>query len=433
MRNSGESKGQHIVLATYGTLGDVFPYLQLGITLKARGHQVTVATSELYSTQVEAHGLTFVPIRPDWTASGLPLEEFGRRLMDATNGAAYLYREFLIPNLRDSYVDLLEITREADLLVTHPLLLAAPLVADKTGIRWISTVLAPISFLSTYDPSVFAVNQFPDPHWLHPSVNRFFLKGIKRAFRAWTAPIDQFRAELNLLPRPNPMFEGQHAPSRVLALFSPVFAAPQPDWPQQACATGFVFYQSASSISLPTQLSDFLEAGSAPIVFTLGSSAVFTSGRFFVESLAAIRQLGCRAVFLTGGFPHLGLDEARADPTVLVVDYVPHQLLFERSAIIVHQGGIGTMAQALRSGRPMLVVPHGHDQPDNATRALRLGAGRLLPAKQYTAKRAVAELTTLLQHPPYQLRATQLREQLMAEDGTQTACNLIEAELHVTA
>lgn len=423
---------QHIVLATCGTLGDVFPFLQLGAALKARGHQVTIATSELYRSHVQAHDLLFASIRPDWDASGLSLEEFGRRLMDPTRGAAYLYREFLIPNLRDSYVDLLAITRDADLLITHPLLLAAPLVADKTGIRWILTVLSPISFLSCYDPSVFSVNQFPDPHWLHPSVNRFALTLIKRSFQTWTAPIDQFRTELNLVPRPNPMFEGQHAPSRILALFSPVFAASQPDWPEQARPTGFIFHQSASSDSLPAQLNDFLQAGSAPIVFTLGSSAVFTAGRFFVESLAAIQQLGCQAVLITGGFPHLGLDQARTDPNVLVVDYVPHGLLFERSAVIIHQGGIGTMAQALRSGRPILIVPHGHDQPDNATRAVRLGVGRLLPAKRYTAKRAAMALKALLQQFQFLTRAIQLREQIIAEDGTQIACDLIEAELNVT-
>ncbi|GAB3551438.1 glycosyltransferase [Spirosoma fluminis] len=426
------SISQHIVLASYGTLGDVFPFIQLGNALTERGYRVTLASSELYRAQAVACGLTFVQLRPDLTASGLPLEEFAGRVMDPAKGMSYVYRELLMPNLRNSYADLIAVTHDADLLVTHPLVLAAPLAAEKTGIRWISTVLSPLSFMSRYDPSIMTANQFPDPHRLSPFLVGLIIQGIKWALRSWTTPIQQFRAELGLPARPNPLFEGQHAPDRVLALFSSAFVAPQPDWPQQARTTGFIFNNYAPAEPLSPALRDFLASGPAPVVFTLGSSAIFTAGRFFAESVAAVRRMGCRAVLITGGFSHEGLDDVETDPSILVVDYVPHGIIFDRASVIVHQGGIGTVGQSLRAGRPMLVVPHAHDQPDNALRIQRLGVGRMLPANHYSADRVVTELTALLQQPTYQLRATQLRKQVMTEDGAQTACLLIEEQLTAT-
>lgn len=418
----------HVVVATYGTLGDVYPYLQLAVTLQARGHRVTLVSSAFYQSLVEEAGLTFRPIRPDLTSTGLSLEAFGQRLMDPRYGARYMYREVLMPSLRDSYDDLMAATHDAELLLTHPLLLAGPLVAEKTGIHWISTVLAPLSFLSCTDPSVFTTDAFPDPHRLPVWLNRLLRAGIRWAVRSWTLPIQQLRRELHLPPRPDPLFDGQHAPSRVLALFSPHFAPPQPDWPPQARATGFVYYQHRPERPLTPAIRAFLSAGSAPIVFTLGSSAVFAAGQFFAQSLAAVQQLGCRAIFLTGGFAHAGLEQAQADPSVLVVDYVSHEALFPQASLLVHQGGIGTTAQALRAGCPMLVVPHAHDQPDNATRIRRLGVGRVLPAARYTTPRLITELTAL-GDPAYARRAAELRKQLATEEGAQTACAYIEAQL----
>ncbi|MDX1661825.1 MAG: glycosyltransferase, partial [Gemmatimonadota bacterium] len=100
---------------------------------------------------------------------------------------------------------------------------------------------------------------------------------------------------------------------------------------------------------------------------------------------------------------------------------------FPRAAAIVHQGGIGTLGQALRAGRPMLVVPHSHDQPDNAHRATRLGVARTIRPTAYRADRVVAELRRLLEDSDYRLRAGEVGRIVRAEDGVATACDAIEA------
>jgi len=131
------------------------------------------------------------------------------------------------------------------------------------------------------------------------------------------------------------------------------------------------------------------------VVFTLGTSAVAAAGTFYEESAAAAARLGLRAVLLTGGFER-NTPRHTVSPDILIVDHAPHQLLLPRAAAIVHQGGIGTTGQALRAGRPMLVVPHSHDQPDNAFRVTNLGVARTVFPGAYRAPRVARDLGHLL-------------------------------------
>src|SRR5262249_28459461 len=158
------------------------------------------------------------------------------------------------------------------------------------------------------------------------------------------------------------------SPELTLAMFSPVLGGVQPDWPPNSQLTGFPFYDGLSA-ALNPKLAAFLDGGQPPIVFTLGSAAVMAAGEFYTESLRAAQRLGNRAILVTrrdpGNVPAGPLPDG-----VAVFEYAPFSALFPRAAAIVHQGGIGTTGQALRAGRPMLVVPFGFDQPDNADRVV---------------------------------------------------------------
>jgi UDP:flavonoid glycosyltransferase YjiC (YdhE family) len=244
--------------------------------------------------------------------------------------------------------------------------------------------------------------------------------------RSWTAPVRQLQAELGLPARGHPLHEGQFAPELTLALFSRVLADPQPDWPLHTRVTGFVFYDEPNR--LPPEVEQFLADGPAPLVFTLGSAVVSAAGRFYQESVEAVRRLGCRAVLLIGTDPQNLLTEPLPE-CVLAVPYAPHSSLFPRAQAIIHQGGIGTTAQALRAGHPMLVVPHAYDQPDNASRVVKLGVARTLFPKRYVATRVAAELQGLLAEPSYARRAAEVGRMVQAEAGDQHACDAIEAYL----
>jgi UDP:flavonoid glycosyltransferase YjiC (YdhE family) len=246
---------------------------------------------------------------------------------------------------------------------------------------------------------------------------------VRRETAKWAVPLDRLRARHRLPPAGNPLIEGQFSPYLNLALFSRTIGEPQADWPARTRVTGFVFYNGLAS--LPPEVEAFLAAGPPPVVFTLGSSAVGAAGRFYHESAEAASQLGVRAVLLTGGFD--ANRPPRMPDGVLLVDRAPHQLLFPRARAVVHQGGAGTTGQALRAGCPAIVVPHSHDQPDNAWRVKRLGVARTLYPKRYTAANAARELRRLLDEPSYSVRANQVAAVVRAEGGADAAADAISS------
>jgi rhamnosyltransferase subunit B len=303
---------------------------------------------------------------------------------------------------------------------------AAVAIAEKLGKPWVCTVIAPAAFLSAYDPPVPAMAS-----WIVKA--RVFGPGLMRALWAvarkeslkWVRDVIDFRRELGLSTAKHPLFEGAYSPKVALALFSRHFAPPAPDWPPQVVLTGFPFHESRRPA--PADLLQFMEAGPAPIVFTLGSSAVAAAGDFYRDSLEAVRRLGTRAVFLTGQFAQDLPDGLPA--SVFLAQYAPHQQIFPRAAAIVHQGGIGTTAQAMRSGRPMLVVPFAHDQYDNAARIQRIGAGEMLPRPRYSAAAAARALRRLVENPGYARTAAALGERIRSEDGVSACADALEASI----
>jgi UDP:flavonoid glycosyltransferase YjiC (YdhE family) len=233
------------------------------------------------------------------------------------------------------------------------------------------------------------------------------------------------RQRLGLSKGLNPLFEGSYSPYLALALYSRVLGEPQPDWPRGVVITGHMFHDSPHGTALTPEIAAFLASGPAPIVCTLGSSAVLVAGDFWKESTAAVQQLGARAIFLVGPGNAEPM-RASLPPTILAVDAAPHSLLMPRASVVVQQCGIGTLAQSLRSGRPMLGVPFAHDQPDNAYRAQALGMSRTLYPRQYKAPRVAAELRQLLDDPSYAAAAQRTAAIVRAERGVEAACDAIE-------
>ncbi len=427
MRHKRSAK--RIVLSTFGSLGDVNPYVAIALELKARGHHPLIATTPIYREKIEALRLGFYPVRPELPSHDQPevLAPLIERLMHPRRGGEEILGRLILPHLREIYEDLSAAVLGANLLVTHPLPLVGPIVAEACGVPWISSVLSPFSLFSAFDPPVGP--RMPYLHRLlrlHPRLGGLFVWLAKRLTAPFVRPVYRLRADLGLPPGGHPLIEGQHSPAGVLALFSSVLAPRQPDWPAWTEVTGFPFHdlrgRPADPPGLPSPLQRFLDAGPAPIVFTLGSSAVWVAQDFFEQGIAAAKALGRRALLLVGdGRPPGSLPEGVAS-----FDYAPYGRLLPHARLVVHHGGIGTTAQALRAGRPMLVVPFAHDQFDNAARVARLGAGRMLARARYRVPRIVAELTRLLEDSSYAERAGRIGKQVQREDGARIACDVIE-------
>jgi MGT family glycosyltransferase len=423
--------GKRIVLTTFGSYGDIHPYIAVGLELLARGHRIVIATSPAYREKIEATGLGFHPIRPDIA----PPEEDPEtviRAMDLRTGGEFIIKEMFSNHVRETYEDLREATRDADLLVTHILTFAGPLLVEKTGIPWISATLAPISFFSPYDPPV--PPQAPAAGKVlrvSPLIARAAITLARRMTNKWVEPVYRLRSELGLPRGGHPIFEGQHSPSLVLALFSKVLGEAQPDWPPHTIVTGFPFYDRKDEANISPRLEKFLNDGAAPIVFTLGSTAVFVAEDFYRESITAARLLNRRAVLLIGDARNLPKEALPAG--IAAFDYAPYGQILPRAAAVVHQGGVGTTGQTLRAGVPALVVPFNHDQPDNAFRIARLGTGRTISRARYRAANAARELDRLLTDKSYAQKAAAIGRQVQAEDGARTAADEIEKFIKVKA
>jgi rhamnosyltransferase subunit B len=429
-----------IVLTTFGSLGDLHPFLAIARELRQRGHQAVIATHGAYRGRVESLGIEFAPVRPHHEDEESMRPEL-RQAMDARRGSEVVLRRLVLPYLRESRDDLLAATLGADLLVGHTLTFAAPLVAQARGIPWVSTTLQPFAAFSAHDPPLTpAVPWLRALRGLGPAFWRLVWRSGARASRPWFRDVDALRAEMGLPAEArHPMFDGA-SPELHLMLFSRELAAPQPDWPPSAVQTGFPIHdRGEEGEGLPLSLEVFLRQGDPPLVFTLGSSAVYVAGGFYTAAAEAARRLGRRAVLLVGrdglndvpGVPPVA--HAPAGERVVRVAYAPHSDLLPRALAVVHQGGVGTTGQAMRAGRPMLVVPFSHDQPDNADRLVRRGVARVLPRSRVNAATLASELEALLADASCAERAARLAEAVRAEPGAAGAADALERLLAARA
>lgn len=415
-----------IVLATIGSLGDVHPKVALALELKKRGHDVTIAAMDYYRERIEPLGIRFSSMAPHLVPGD---KDLARELMDSRKGSEKILREIIMPSLRRMYGDLMRAVDGADVLITGEIVYAAKSVVEKTGIKWVTTSLQPGTMFSGYDPFVPpTVEWIEHLRFLGPTFHRALFQVLLWTIRDWWRPYRDFRRELGLDENHDPLIKGKFSDHLHLALFSKMIGPPQRDWPSNTVQPGFCFYDGADDIQkMPVDLQSFLDAGEPPIVFTLGSAAVMDARDFFEQSAGAARQMKRRAVLLYGVFNN---PPAGMGGDVVGFDYAPYSQVFPRAACVVHQGGVGTTGQVLRSGVPQLIVPFAHDQPDNAARCRRIGVGEITPRNNYNASTARSGLSKLLNTGNYRARAREVADTVRSEPGTSGACDAIESVLH---
>ena len=426
-----------VVISTAGSLGDLNPFIALALVLKQRGFDPLIASQIEFRGKIEAEGIAFHALRPGVEdvkdELGIDQQTVFRKATNGSSGLPFLVRRIAMPFLRRAYADMMSATQGAALVVTHPSAFAARLAAETRGILWMSAVLAPFGLMSTCDPPVFSTA--PGLALLRELTNTRFdaalLAMVKKVTDPWTAPFQALRRELGLPPVINPLFEGQFSPYATLALYSRWMGELQPDHPVNCEITGFAFYDQppGAPTELPADLKRFLAEGPPPLVFTLGTALVNDPGDFYQRSFETAQLLGRRAVFL-------GLDGALGEnaegirrtlpPSMIGAGYVPHSMIFPHAEAIVHHGGVGTTAQALRAGKPQLITPFAGDQPDNAMRMRRLGVARELAPGAYSPRRAAAGLAALTRDPELMARAASIGRSVASERGAEAAADIIE-------
>ena len=417
---------RRIVIVAFGSLGDLYPFIALALQLRDLGFDPIIASSASHGPQVLSEGLRFHAVRPDEPdlvqAIKTDREGFVRMV---TARPEFLIDRVVLHFLREALDDLMEVMPGAALAVFGMFSYAARMAAELCGVPCVTVALQPAAFNSTYDPPVglglplLAAPLNPLALW----VNRLIHPLWKKAMRAWAPQVDNLRAERGL-PRMkmNPLLEGQMEAKVSIGLYPSVMGKVQPDFPRNAHIVGFAQYDRNAAVAapLPPELEKFLASGPPPLVFTLGSFAAYNPGDFYEESKRAARQLGMRSVLVGRA-----ADAAQEGGDFIACGYASYSALFPWAAAIVHHAGIGTLGQALVSGRPQLSVPVLQDQPDNAWRLQRLGVGKVIPRGRYARKTAVRALKAILASETIVRRAEEVAVSVRSEDGAAAAARII--------
>jgi rhamnosyltransferase subunit B len=428
MQPATAGPGKRVLLATLGTRGDLNPLLAVAEELSKRGHSVVFAAPERYVGLISDAGREFFPLRPDPEQSKEAVRPGVERHSEDS------LRSVLFPAVELTYRDLLRAAAGCDLVAGHHILLPLPMAAENLGIPWMSIYFAPGVLNSMYDPPMMPILQRLHPvqrssHHAARALNRLFklyTRSLYRPYRALRAR-EGFPAETH-----DYILDGVHSPHGTLGLFSEAIGAPQPDWDNGTVACGFPFLKEEWAEE-HAELRRFLDAGDAPIVATLGSSDYRNMHQFFEASMEAARGLGRRIVLLVGRGTQ-NRPDVEDSSFAFVAGYAPYQELFPRACAVIHSGAVGALAEALRAGKPMLIVPSiAADQPDNAQRAVRLGVAKTIPLHRYSVATARMGLEALLGDAQYARRAAALGERIRAEDGAARAAEVLVAAAETTS
>ena len=406
----------HIALSTVGSTGDIQPFIALGKTLMAAGHQVKAITHPFHRDRFEAHGIPFHGCGPE-----VELEELNALLsrmllrVNPIKQLRMLMEEAFFEDFRQYFEDAKAGLADVDLVVGHMVDFVGQEAASQLGKPRIGVVLAPGAIPTQYNFPMLPVDW--GPRW--------------NKFAWWVMGILMGRLDHDIIARLR-MLGGtrQHisryhtlSPDLNLIASSPILTPIYPDLPDQFNVTG-AWILPEPSFTPPPDLVAFLEKYPRPVVVSFGSMGGEKGPELTKTVLEALEKVGAAGIIQSG---YAGLFEENAPENVHFAEYVPHGWLFEQGSCVVHHGGAGTTMAACRAGVPSVVVTFIADQPYFASNLRRLGIAPKMTWFRWLNADVLAErLREVLNQPTFFQTAQQLRPQFRAEKGTERAVEAIE-------
>lgn len=406
-----------ITILTYGSRGDVQPFIPLSLGLMARGHSVKLAAPSRFKEFVEGYGIQFVPL------AGEP-EELSRRFNDAGNNFIKMISG-MMEYATGIAVDVLHQTdascEEADLII-HTFLHAvgAHTYARERNIPDIHIQIFPM-FTPTGDY----------PNVVLPDLRFYFLNRLTHIMAAkiawWGARLgfEQIRRRAGLTRRKLYWPFGEdpaRPPTPVLCAWSPSIIPASSGWPDHVAVTGWYFFNSNKHALPSIELETFLKAGDPPVCISFGSMVNRDTEKVDRIVREALAQTENRGIILSGW----SQVEHRTSTNILYLDAAPHDWLLPHCKMIIHHGGAGTTSAGLQAGIPNIVVPFAVDQPFWGRRVQQAGAGTApIPVKKLSVEKlsqAILEAGT----SSYRQQAAEIGRNIRNEDGVGVAVRLIE-------
>ncbi len=408
----------NITVLTYGSRGDVQPFLPLSIGLMTRGHKVKLAAPRRFENLIEEHDIPFVPLAGD-------PEDLSRRLNDVGFNPFKQMREMMRHAVEigaDVAHQTKDACRDADLIVhTFAHVVGAHTIAREMNIPDVHVQTFPM-FTPTGDyPNV----TMPD---LRFRALNYFSHFVSSRISKWTAVIgyEQVRRRAGL-PKRKLYFPFDKDPLRlptlILCAWSPSVLPPSKEWKSNVHVTGYFSFDSETSYQPPPALRDFLNSGAPPVCVSFGSMVNREAERINDVVREALKQSKSRGIVLSGwGGKNYG-----SSKYLLYLDSAPHDWLFPRCRMAIYHGGAGTTSAGLRAGIPNIVIPFTADQPFWGRRVHAIGAGpKPILVKNLTVeklRRAILEA----ENPAAGERARATSRMIRSENGVMQAVELVES------
>jgi rhamnosyltransferase subunit B len=415
----------NILILAIGSYGDVLPLVGLGRELRTRSHDVTLITNSHFANLVHLAGLHFLPLG---TAEEYEAMADNPALWHPHKGWRLLLKRLVSGALEEAYTLLKsKIIPGHTMVISTTLGFAARLIQDTHHIPHATVHLSPGIFHSAYQAPQVPGLSLPD--WLPVGFKQGVWKFLDHTMidPVVKAKLNRFRKQLGLPPVSRIFHDWLHSPDLVLGLFPEWFAAPQPDWAPQTHLTGFPLFDDATGHPLPSEVHDFLDQGSPPLIFTPGS-AMKHGRRFFAEAARTCQLSGHRGIFLTRYPEQLPSSLPKG---VKHFSYVPLSQLLPHAAVLIHHGGIGTCSQALRAGLPQVIQPLAFDQFDNAARVNQLGVGTVIPKGLFHAHFIAQRIQRLLNSSDVKTQGQSLKTRFLGRNSLEESCQLIETTLDI--
>jgi sterol 3beta-glucosyltransferase len=417
-----------IGLQTWGSEGDVQPFIALAARLASGGHEVTLFATDIhqrdYSALAQNLGFAWVSVTSPDLPSPAKLEQVGRQLFGTSNPIKQvdLIRQHLFEPARPAMFEAAQdLCRSNDLIVGHILIDPLRVAAEKAGVPMATMTLVHNAIPSAQTRPYGFPKVGPTPLWwklAQAMMNRAFLPKVN-ALR-----------ERQGLPPDRDVLTQTWASERLnLIAVSPVLCERPSDWSSNHCVCGFLNLPVDQSVEqTPPGLDEFIARDDPPVYFTFGS--MMPSNLDYMRGVAdiwssAVRLAGCRAIFQ---LPWDDLSAIETDASVFKVKRSPHKTIFPNCALVVHHGGAGTTQTSLLAGRPSVVVAHVVDQFFWGSELERLGvAGPSQRRKGLSASGLAKSITKALNSRQMSGRAASLGQAMAEEDGVEVAVSAIEA------
>jgi sterol 3beta-glucosyltransferase len=414
-----------ITILSWGSYGDINPFIALGLGLQKAGHVVNIATNFDYEEYILKWGLNFISVDCEAWYDDNYSKSQGQNPFGVSRNHGDALR-----SIEDSVLPVIyEICKDAEAIVFSSSSYAAYEASEKLQIPTCVALVMPMhqtcEFPSHVTPSNVRLGGVYN--WLTYS---FFYQLFWQFIRK---PINQWRKEMLDLP-PVPRFS--HPLSRMnkqklpfLYGFSPSFLPKPLDWPDWTHVTGNWFLDSPKDWQAPKELIDFLAAGSPPVYIGFGNRGNWEPEELTQIVLQALKISGKRGILLVG-------DDLIAQndwpDEVFPIEWVPFDWLFPQMAAVVHHAGCGTIHAALRAGVPNVIVPEHAENFLWAYRVVELGLGvPPIQRKQLSAEKLAAAIQTITSDKTMQVRALEMSKRIQAEDGVAQAVEILERHLQV--